>query len=128
MQLAHVQLVHTGSSGQLLVVGLIFGLDRVVLGDLQALVSLHTTVANILRAVNAPRRGHRTIGAAAALDARRSGALLTFASQTQKSDPIATVSGGALLNEELVVHDELLLRRIVAYRTMDQWWQGTVQL
>jgi len=53
----------------------------VILGDLQALMGLHTTVANVLRAVNAPRGGHRPVGAAAALDARRGGGLLTLAGQ-----------------------------------------------
>jgi len=81
MQLAHVQFVHPCSSGQLLVVGLVLGLDCVILGDLQALMGLHTTVANVLRAVNAPRGGHRPVGAAAALDARRGGGLLTLAGQ-----------------------------------------------
>lgn len=67
MNVTHETLVGTGRT--LVVDGrLLFGFDRVVLGDLQPLMRLHTTVANEFATLDTPRGGRRVVRAAAALD------------------------------------------------------------
>lgn len=52
---------------------LLLRLDRMVLGDFEALMRLHTTITYVFGALDAPRRRVRVIRAATALDCLRLG-------------------------------------------------------
>lgn len=68
MQWTHVQFVDAGRGWQLLVVSLLLGLNGVILGDLEALVSLYTAIADILGAIDTPGGGHCIVRAATTLN------------------------------------------------------------
>lgn len=116
MNVTHETLVGTGRT--LIVDGrLLFGFDRVILGDLQTLMGLDATVANEFAALDAPGRCRSVIGATAALDDLSGIRVVRL-----------TIVGRVLFDQELIFNDMVRLAGHIADWAVDEWRHGSVDL